>query len=287
MITQLDHISLVVRDLPAAVDGYATLLGRAPAWHSADDGAEQARFQLGNMALDIIAPVGDGSAGDRAHAQLEANGEGLWTIAFATADVEKARHKFERRGIASMAARVIRLTDVHSNQVRCSTASELATEATYGVATLLVEQTPETSAWPASPAVVESATTITGLDHVVIATPQPERAAALYGARLGLEMKLDRSNPEWGSRLLFFRCGDLIVELAHDLKKGLRDGPDHLWGLSWRTNDLAATHQRLRQAGFDISDIRTGRKPGTRVFTVRDQKVKAPTLVIGRADSPV
>ena len=42
----------------------------------------------------------------------------------------------------------------------------------------------------------------------------PERAAALYGARLGLDMALDRSHPEWG-RLMFFRCGDLIVEVAH------------------------------------------------------------------------
>ena len=37
--------------------------------------------------------------------------------------------------------------------------------------------------------------------------------------------------PTWGSRLLFFRCGDLVVEIAHDLKKGVSDGPDHLWGL--------------------------------------------------------
>ena len=43
--------------------------------------------------------------------------------------------------------------------------------------------------------------------------PDPERAAALYGARLGLDMALDRSHPDWG-RLMFFRCGDLIVEVV-------------------------------------------------------------------------
>src|SRR5258707_122227 len=75
---------------------------------------------------------------------------------------------------------------------------------------------------------------VSGLDHVVIRTPDPERATALYGARLDLDMRLDRANPAWGALLLFFRCGDLIVEVAHDLKAGVGDGPDRLWGLSWR-----------------------------------------------------
>ena len=52
------------------------------------------------------------------------------------------------------------------------------------------------------------------MDHVVVSTGDPERAAALYGARLGLDMALDRSHPDWG-RLMFFRCGDLIVEVTH------------------------------------------------------------------------
>src|SRR6185295_9191529 len=67
-----------------------------------------------------------------------------------------------------------------------------------------------------------------------------ERATALYGARLALDMRLDRSNPAWGARLLFFRCGDLIVELAHDLKAGVGAGSDRLWGLSWRVPDAEA-----------------------------------------------
>ena len=36
---------------------------------------------------------------------------------------------------------------------------------------------------------------------------------------------------------MFFRCGDLIVEIAHDLKAGVSSGPDRLWGLSWRVPD--------------------------------------------------
>ena len=120
-----------------------------------------------------------------------------------------------------------------------------------------------------------------GLDHVVIRSPNPERAVALYAGRLGLSLRLDRTEPEWGVRLLFFRCGNLIVEVAHDLKGGISDGPDRLWGLSWRVPDIAMAHARLRAARVDVSDLRVGRRPHTRVFTARSHTAGVPTLMIG------
>ncbi len=121
------------------------------------------------------------------------------------------------------------------------------------------------------------------MDHVVVSTSDPERAAALYGARLGLDMALDRSHPDWG-RLMFFRCGDLIVEVTHRPGKpvdGAQDKlPDKLRGLCWRVADIDATHARLTSAGVDVSEIRNGRKPGTRVMTVRNSTCSVPTLLV-------
>jgi catechol 2,3-dioxygenase-like lactoylglutathione lyase family enzyme len=282
MLTQLDHIALVVRDLPTATAHYSALLGRVPNWHGADGGAEHVWFQLQNMALDIIAPIGSGYTGDRVQTQLEQHGEGIWAVAFATADIAKTRHTFERRGIASTDAKSIRSTHIETKEKRYWTTSVLSREATHGTTIFLVEQKPGSIPWPESPNSTEADAVVSGLDHIVIATPQPERAAALYGARLGLEMKLDRSNPEWGSRLMFFKCADLVVEIAHDLKKGLRDGADSAWGLSWRVPNVTAAQKRLSAAGFNVSDARAGRKPGTQVFTVRDRNANVPTLVIGR-----
>ncbi len=82
---------------------------------------------------------------------------------------------------------------------------------------------------------------------------------------------------------MFFRCGDLIVEVAHDLAAPPSSGPDELWGLSWRTPDIVAAHARLDQAGIAVSEIRTGRRPGTRVFTIKDRATRLPTLVLGPA----
>ena len=158
---------------------------------------------------------------------------------------------------------------------------QIATEAAHGVPVGLVEHAPGAAVEPASSATGEPDAEVAGLDHVVIRSPNPERAVALYAGRLGLSLRLDRSEPAWGARLLFFRCGDLIVEVAHDLKAGISDGPDRLWGLSWRVPDIAKAHARLRAAGVNVSDLRAGRRPHTRVFTAKSHTAGVPTLVIG------
>jgi catechol 2,3-dioxygenase-like lactoylglutathione lyase family enzyme len=122
---------------------------------------------------------------------------------------------------------------------------------------------------------------VTAMDHVVVATADPERAAALYGARLGLDMALDRSHPDWG-RLMFFRCGDLIVEVVRRPGAGTKQINDQLWGLSWRVADIEATRARLLTAGIDVSEVRAGRKPGTRVLSVRDGTCGVRTLLLER-----
>jgi catechol 2,3-dioxygenase-like lactoylglutathione lyase family enzyme len=135
----------------------------------------------------------------------------------------------------------------------------------------LAQERPRSVAMAAAP--------VTAMDHVVISTADPERAAALYGARLGLDMALDRSHPDWG-RLMFFRCGDLIVEVVHRPGKDTDTDRDRIWGLSWRVADIDATRSRLMSSGVDVSDARPGRKPGTRVLTVRSSTCGVPTLLV-------
>jgi catechol 2,3-dioxygenase-like lactoylglutathione lyase family enzyme len=179
----------------------------------------------------------------------------LSSIVFATASLEKEQRVLERRGLT------------------------LVPQTTHGVSITLIERR---EAPPASPLQKSSeAAAISALDHVVIRSPNPERAVALYGGRLGLDLRLDRSNPDWGSRLLFFRCGDLVVEIAHDLKKGVSGDPDELWGLSWRTPDIARCHERLSKAGVEVSEVRPGRRHGTQVFSVQSHTANVPTIVIG------
>jgi catechol 2,3-dioxygenase-like lactoylglutathione lyase family enzyme len=211
--------------------------------------AVNGQLRVGNVGLAIEDHAGT--------AQLTA-------MVFATASLDKAARLLERRAVPS---------EHRSDQL------VLSIEETHGVPIALVEQT----APPAPSPLLKSseAAAISSLDHVVIRSPNPERAVAFYAGRLGLDLRLDRSNPDWGSRLLFFRCGDLVVEIAHDLKKGMSDAPDQLWGLSWRTPDVARCNERLKKAGVEVSAPRDGRRPGTQVFTVQSHTANVPTIVIG------
>jgi catechol 2,3-dioxygenase-like lactoylglutathione lyase family enzyme len=100
-------------------------------------------------------------------------------------------------------------------------------------------------------------------------------------------MALDRSHPDWG-RLMFFRCGDLIVEVGHKAgkEKAAETAPDRLRGLCWRVVDIDATHARLVADGVEVSEVRAGRKPGTRVMTVRSGTCGVPTLIVQPSAKP-
>lgn len=284
MIEGIDHIAVVVRDLEAAAEGYARLFGRAANWRGEMEGARQVWFQLGNMALDVISPVGPGATGEALRKRLDTAGEGIWALGFRVPDLAAAQKRCDRVGVPAHGPREEVTTHPDTGQTRRWTIAALGGRATHGVTLFLAEQTPDAPAWPVAPVAGETGeAAISGLDHVVVRTPDPDRAAALYGARLGLDMRLDRSNPDWGTRLMFFRCGDLVVEVAHDLKGGVSDGADSFWGLSWRAPDIAAAHDRMAAAGLSVSEIRTGRKPGTKVFTVRDAPGGVPTIVLGQA----
>ena len=275
MITALDHVALIVRDLNVARERYSALLGCEPNWHGADGGAEHIWFQLDNMALDVICPTGPGFTGDMAKAHLDAHGESIWAIAYATPDLDAAHKLLTRRGVKATDPHPLRSSKIDRSDKRFW---RMFSTAFADVNTFLIEQKPDAAPWPRSEMLTPSG--VTALDHVVVRTPAPERALANYGAKLGLDLRLDRTAPKWGSRLLFFRCGDLTVEIAHDLKAGVSDAPDDVWGMTWRTDDIDAAHARIAAAGFNISEIRKGRRDGTRVFTVRDGTY-VPTLFIG------
>jgi hypothetical protein len=85
-------------------------------------------------------------------------------------------------------------------------------------------------------------------------------------------------------RLLFFRVGGVTVEIAAALDPASAEPDprrDRLFGLSWRVGDADAARRRLAEAGFDVSEVRAGRRPGTRVASVRSGTCGVPTLILG------
>lgn len=255
MIGGIDHVVIGVRDLDAAIQTYETLLGCRAGARAERDGVATALIATRNVAVELMAASGESDGAARLRAAIEDGGEGLKSVVFAAGDIERAHYHAARVGLAPEA--------IATRETWRS--FRVSTERTHGVRVFVLQRE----------VALHDPNAVIGLDHVVVRSADMERAAALYGARLGLDMRLDRDVA--GRRLMFFRTGDTVVEIVEDKSVGARD---RLWGLSWRVPDADAARARLAAAGLDVSEVRTGMKPGTRVFSVRDRTCGVPTLMI-------
>ncbi len=126
-----------------------------------------------------------------------------------------------------------------------------------GLATELVE--------PSTPMYSEHPLRASGIDHVVVLTPDLERTSGAIAASTGCELKRIR---EVGTmRQGFHRIGrgGLIVELVE--RPDLPDGPASFWGLVLIVEDLDAAFHLI---GADrISAPKDAVQPGRRIATIR------------------
>jgi catechol 2,3-dioxygenase-like lactoylglutathione lyase family enzyme len=280
VITGLDHIVLLLDDIKAGEAAYQALLGRQPSWQYSGAGADRVLFTLDNMTLELVSPSGFSVAADHIRNVIKTSGEGLASICFRTDDIAKMHRRLDRVALKPDPIADVESQDSVSGSVLHWKRTRAATELTRGVRMFFLELLRER---PLSAATTNSP--VIGLDHVVITTGDPERAAALYGARLGLDMALDRTHRDWG-HLMFFRCGDLIVEVVKRAVAGGDQTHDRLWGLGWRVGDIDAARERLTEAGIETSEVRLGRKPGTRVMNVRSGTCGIQTLMLQPAVRP-
>ncbi len=216
--------------------------------------------------------------------RLDTVGEGLWSMAFGVTSLAAAAKLLERRGVPTSAPAPIRAVHPETGEKRYWNTSVASTAATHGIQIFLIESTEE--ARTLSPAIDgDEMAAVSELDHVVINTPNPDRAVALYGGRFGLDLRLDRANTAIGARQLFFKLGTAIVEFGSRLGT-IGEGPDRFGGLAWRVRKPELANARLARAGFNVSEVRQGRKPGTAVFTVRDKTCSVPTIMIEQGAQP-
>lgn len=116
------------------------------------------------------------------------------------------------------------------------------------------------------------------VDHVVLRTSDAQSCIDLFSGELGIRLALDKTVPEWGGRMLFFRAGKLTLEVIESAKD--EAGSSVFWGLAYQCPDLANTVRELGVRGVAVSAVREGRKPGTLVATVKSHCLEIPTLLI-------
>lgn len=279
LITALDHFVLLCADYDQGVDCYTRLMGFGPSWSTEADGRKTALFQTQNTAVELVAPSGTSADAQRIR-DLLGEGVRLASLVYRTPQAREAHRVLGRRGLVPGPLEHHHSKDLVSGQVRDWTRFRLGDDSMAGVKSFVLE--------PSDPAEAPARDkgSVKELDHLVIQTPNPDRAVANYGGRLGLRLALDRSEPRWDTRFLFFRLGGLSLEIVQRLGETASPAEsDHLWGLTWGTDDIEVCHHRLQYSGADLSPVRDGRKPGTRIFTLRDGNLGVPTLFIQQGAS--
>ena len=278
MIVGLDHLVLLCADIEQGTAAYSALLGRLPDWRSVDAaGAASVLFQLEHVTLELLAPQGAGPLATRLGTLLEAHGPGLQTLVLASDDIEADQRTFRLRGLEPGAIEAGSSVDLPTGRTRHWRRMRLDDAQCGGLRTFVLQR----AAGDPLVAAAVPAHALVDLDHLVITTTSPGRALGHYGARLGLELALDRTDAARQSRLLVFRAGASGIEVAQrPASTDAADAADRPWGITWRTGDIAAAQARLRGLGRDVSEVRKGIRKGTRVFTVRDGTLGVPSLVI-------
>ena len=162
MILGLDHVVVPVDDVEDAAARYGVFLGREPAWEGLVDGVPASLFVLSNTTLCLRARREDDP------------GE---LIVLKVGDLDAAVRLAGRRGLPALGEET---TFGDRRLVRLDPA------AAGGLNLALVSGDGPSLSAP----VVSEASAVSALDHVVITARSGDRALALWGARLGLDLRV-------------------------------------------------------------------------------------------------
>lgn len=252
LIKSLARITVSSAEFERDTDRYQTLLDTHPPVEGKVDGAKIAVFQLGNTELWL---------------KDNESQQGFSEIGLGISDQERFERRLAKLGVG--------FRPVHGRLNQAKERREWLLLDTNNTRGLAISCIAPRNAVARQPECVD-------IDHAVVRSSAPDSITALLGARLGLDLRMDISNAAWDARLMFFRAGDAILEVAQKLSDVGTAVEDTLYGLSWRTPNIQRCHERIASGGFSVSPIRQGRKPGTMVFTVYDAPGAVPTLFIGQ-----
>ena len=280
MIQSLDHVIFAVADLDAAAAAYATLLGRDPSWRGAHPGlgTRNVLFRLGDIYLELLAAGSEAAPlAEMVRDALGDRDERPFGLALRVQDIDAAVAAASAQSLQVTSPQAQSGVDAHSGRQRTWRSAFIAPESVRGMRLLLIQHTSPADALPLTPA---EAASCYAIDHVVVATSDPDAASALWTRGFGLTEGWRREFPERGTRNFGLNIGGLsFMELiARTDRPGKPVRPDTLWGIAYRVTDCDAAVRRLRAAGVTLDDGRPGLAAGTRVTTVRWPRT--PTLLI-------
>lgn len=274
--TTVDHLIIAVSDLAQASKDYGLLLGRDPSWKGShpDYGTANTLFNLDNTYIELLAARGSGIGADAVTAILKSKPNALGGLVFGTENSSAFLQRARSAGLEASDPVPSHGIDDLSGNTRHWSNLFWDPAAARGIFSFCICHDPESFLPPAP---VTASAPISAVDHVVVQTQDAEAAKRFYGDQLGIRLALEQEVPQWGGTQLFFRASSMSIEVIASEKS---EATDSLWGLALKTGDIDATRQRLYDTGIEVSEVRVGRKKGTRVCTVKSHALDIPTLLI-------
>jgi catechol 2,3-dioxygenase-like lactoylglutathione lyase family enzyme len=274
----LDHVVIAVRDLDAATADYTKLFGREPSWKGSHPtyGTRNSLFRIENTYIELLGLGGKKGKDGRWAGELQRHlqqGEGVYALAFGYYDINLGVKQLRDAGLPVLDPADGSGVDEITGNKREWRNAMVPVKATHGVRMFFIEHRSLPDALPMAPITASGGACVKRMDHAVVLSADMEMSRHLWRDQLGARLALDRTFPERNTRILFFRLGDITIEIsggATQTEEGMGK-PDRLWGLAWGVDDVEAACARLRNAGVDVSDPRRGIKPGTRVATVKGE----------------
>lgn len=272
----LDHVVIAVRDLESATADYSELLGRDPSWRGSHPkwGTANTLFRIDNTYIELLARAGGKTKDTRWSGELSRfleGGEGVYALALGTSDLKASVKGLRNRGIPVDDPSDGEGIDEMTGATRRWRNATVPLTSTNGTRIFFIEHKSPPEALAPAPKIPHIGGHVVRMDHAVVLSADMEVSKTLWGQQVGARLALDRTFPDRNVRILFFRLGDITVEVsggAQQTEEGMGK-PDRLWGLAWGVDDVTDACKRLRMAGVEVSEPRRGIKPGTLVATAK------------------
>ncbi len=276
MISTLDHLIIVVKDLDQAEKNYKKILGTNPVWRGKHKslGTANSIFNFKNTYLELLTADGEGLGAELVKNLIQENGDGLAGIVFGVDDMPQTVRQLKQEGYEISDPAEGEGSDDVTNKVRKWENLFLPPELTRGLFSFIIQH--HDGELPSYKEYAKD--TINKLDHVVINTNNADSFIEIYRDVFKIRLALDKTIEHWNSRMLFFRLNKTTIEVVE--KPNNEKPTDALWGLAWEVESIENTHKRLVSEGVEVSDIKDGLKENTLVATVKSHTHNVPTLII-------
>jgi len=276
MISTLDHLIIVVKDLDQAEKNYKKILGTNPVWRGKHKslGTANSIFNFKNTYLELLTADGEGLGAELVKNLIQENGDGLAGIVFGVDDMPQTVKQLKQEGYEISDPAEGEGSDDVTNKVRKWENLFLPPELTRGLFSFIIQH--HDGELPSHKEYAKDS--INKLDHVVINTNNADSFIETYRDVFKIRLALDKTIEHWNSRMLFFRLNKTTIEV---IERPNNEKPtDALWGLAWEVESIEDTHKRLVSEGVEVSDIKDGLKENTLVATVKSHTHNVPTLII-------